>query len=280
MKSYISVVHDWVYNKRKLADKEELLVDFFKNGFIHTNIPEKVYFGANKSSISFVMGGIYLIACTKSRNIWMIQDKIHKKPAKYFFQAMIESTKNASNPIYWLRADNIDMLKLINENVDIWKSYEKATSIILNTSHGNFVRQDLMKGKDLLKSFWQYGNNNHDFLELEVINDEWGKNVALSKQLSSLERQKRLKKSLKFPQKVDVKTGVYLRNPDVVAESLYRAKGKCEICGCDAPFIKIKDGTPYLEVHHIVALSHGGEDTMENTKSLCPNCHRKQHYGV
>ena len=37
-------------------------------------------------------------------------------------------------------------------------------------------------------------------------------------------------------------------------------------------------GEPYLEVHHpevhhIVWLSHGGADIIEN--KLCPNCHRK-----
>lgn len=43
-----------------------------------------------------------------------------------------------------------------------------------------------------------------------------------------------------------------------------------------APFIDAK-GEPYLEVHHIIWLSHGGADTIENTVALCPNCHRKMH---
>ena len=33
MKSYINVVHDWICTKRKLLDKEEILVAFFENGF-------------------------------------------------------------------------------------------------------------------------------------------------------------------------------------------------------------------------------------------------------
>lgn len=38
-----------------------------------------------------------------------------------------------------------------------------------------------------------------------------------------------------------------------------------------------KQGEPYLETHHIVWLARGGEDSIENTVALCPNCHKKMH---
>lgn len=69
------------------------------------------------------------------------------------------------------------------------------------------------------------------------------------------------------------------RNPDVVAEVLLRANGKCEQCKKDAPFVRKSDDTPYLEVHHKVSLSEGGEDTVDNCIAVCPNCHRELHYG-
>jgi len=34
---------------------------------------------------------------------------------------------------------------------------------------------------------------------------------------------------------------------------------------------------PYLEVHHIIWLSKGGDDDIDNTVALCPNCHKKMH---
>ena len=40
---------------------------------------------------------------------------------------------------------------------------------------------------------------------------------------------------------------------------------------------QIENGKPFLESHHIVWLSKGGEDTVENSTALCPNCHRKMH---
>lgn len=71
----------------------------------------------------------------------------------------------------------------------------------------------------------------------------------------------------------------YQRNPNVVAAALSRAKGTCEQCGENAPFKRKADESPYLEVHHIVPLSENGDDTVDNTVALCPNCHRFSHYG-
>ncbi|WP_241360754.1 HNH endonuclease [Pseudomonas aeruginosa] len=68
----------------------------------------------------------------------------------------------------------------------------------------------------------------------------------------------------------------YQRSPWVAENARRRAKGYCELCGEPAPF-KRKDGSPYLETHHIEWLANGGEDTVENTVALCPNCHRKMH---
>jgi len=78
-----------------------------------------------------------------------------------------------------------------------------------------------------------------------------------------------------------LKTVVYFdRNPDVVAQVLTKANGKCSQCGRDAPFLRRHDNTPYLEVHHVAPLAEDGDDTVENAVALCPNCHRKVHFGV
>ena len=69
---------------------------------------------------------------------------------------------------------------------------------------------------------------------------------------------------------------IYIRNSKVAAYTKIRAAGICQLCGQPAPF-KDKDGEPFLENHHIVWLSRGGTDTIDNTVALCPNCHRKMH---
>jgi 5-methylcytosine-specific restriction enzyme A len=76
-----------------------------------------------------------------------------------------------------------------------------------------------------------------------------------------------------------VNTNRYRRSPAVVAYVLHRANGICEMCNNDAPFIRASDGTPYLEVHHMIPLSKGGKDKPYNARALCPNCHAEEHYG-
>lgn len=116
--------------------------------------------------------------------------------------------------------------------------------------------------------------------ETQQLQDEFNKAVKESLNLSPEERKKRLKNvSSTIPVAKQVLSTVFVRNPDVVAEVLHRAKGFCEKCYNPAPFQRAKDGTPYLEVHHIQPLAKGGEDTVKNAIALCPNCHRQQHYG-
>lgn len=66
------------------------------------------------------------------------------------------------------------------------------------------------------------------------------------------------------------------RDPYIAEYAKRRANGFCELCEERAPFLN-KKNEPYLETHHIEWLANGGEDTIENTVALCPNCHRKMH---
>ncbi len=112
------------------------------------------------------------------------------------------------------------------------------------------------------------------------IESEFEEQVQEAKNLSQQERENKLKKAPRFPEKVQVTSVAYRRNPNVVAEVLAQANGKCARCQNRAPFLRISDGTPFLEVHHVVPLAEGGEDTVENAIAVCPNCHRFLHYGV
>ena len=101
-----------------------------------------------------------------------------------------------------------------------------------------------------------------------------------SNNLTKEERQKRLNNAPIKPETITVSVNLFRRNADVVIEVLERANGKCENCNQPAPFLRAKDGTPYLEIHHKVPLSEDGEDTVENAVALCPNCHRQAHFGL
>jgi 5-methylcytosine-specific restriction endonuclease McrA len=86
-------------------------------------------------------------------------------------------------------------------------------------------------------------------------------------------------KGNKTPPQKEVRSLQYVRDLKVVAYVLKGAKGKCHDCKKKGPFTSKTTRLPYLEVHHINMLKDGGEDTVENAVALCPNCHRKRHYG-
>lgn len=115
--------------------------------------------------------------------------------------------------------------------------------------------------------------------DLNLVQKEFETHVRESLALSADRRRERLAVAPKLPIRIQIQSFGFQHSPDVVAEVLSRAKGACESCGQPAPFIRISDGSPYLEVHHKIQLARGGEDTVENAIAICPNCHRQQHYG-
>lgn len=55
-------------------------------------------------------------------------------------------------------------------------------------------------------------------------------------------------------------------NPDLRFRILQRDNESCTECG--------KSNLP-LEVHHIIPVSEGGLDSLQNLRALCRSCHRK-----
>ncbi len=76
----------------------------------------------------------------------------------------------------------------------------------------------------------------------------------------------------------EVKGEVFVRNAKVRNAALNRAGGCCELC--KEPGFSMPNGTVYLETHHIISLGDGGPDTEANVIALCPNHHRRAHFGV
>lgn len=114
----------------------------------------------------------------------------------------------------------------------------------------------------------------------EDVEKQFQQQVVDSLKLQPNARLQRLANSTTKPKQIQVTTSVFNRNPDVVAQVLHRADGICEACLQPAPFVKKSDGLPYLEVHHKIRLADGGDDSVDNAIALCPNCHRKSHYGL
>jgi 5-methylcytosine-specific restriction endonuclease McrA len=113
-----------------------------------------------------------------------------------------------------------------------------------------------------------------------VWEEQARKEAEKSRKLPRAERLERLAAADPVPEVQFVLSKSFKRNHDVIQEVLERAQGHCEDCQSAAPFLRASDGTPYLEVHHVVTLANGGLDNVENAIALCPNCHRKRHFGM
>jgi 5-methylcytosine-specific restriction protein A len=111
------------------------------------------------------------------------------------------------------------------------------------------------------------------------VHQEFDRRVKLALRDHRARKARLANRTLRKPRVKFRRVAVYDRDPDVVAEALWRAKGHCEGCNREAPFRRKKDNSPYLEVHHTIQLANGGDDMPENARALCPNCHRKAHHG-
>lgn len=103
--------------------------------------------------------------------------------------------------------------------------------------------------------------------------------IIKAKELTDTELEKEVLKISGKVKKANISTTQYVRNPLILKLVKRQAKGICQDCKRPAPFINKQTNEPYLECHHIVPLSNGGLDNIENVIALCPNCHRKRHYG-
>jgi 5-methylcytosine-specific restriction enzyme A len=97
-----------------------------------------------------------------------------------------------------------------------------------------------------------------------------------ARRLSDAELGERARLAAKKPSMRPTTATTYERDAYVSELAKRRANGICQLCDQPAPFSSRK-GEPYLETHHIVWLARGGEDSIENTVALCPNCHRRIH---
>lgn len=268
----------WTDKKRKIKPFQTDLIDFFEKSFINTSHPEKSLFGTNDYSISLLTGGIFFIAYTKVGVIWLLLDKqftdIPNSQSR-----IVKSTKNFSEPLFWLETEDYNNIQILINRAEIWESFKNATDRIFENKIVTAHKDHIAKNKILLSDF--FGIEKH-FIPLKSayeIETEFQEKVKKAKEVSKKKRQEILAKSNPKPTKTVVTQTVFNRNQYVIVEVLERAKGVCEKCNKNAPFLKDSDNLPYLEVHHIKPLAEDGEDTVENTIALCPNCHRKAHYG-
>ncbi len=172
--------------------------------------------------------------------------------------------KSGAPTRYWIEHPNTQRLYPLKM---IW-------GLATGRSHNDFT-----SSVHLRKKFNELGFDWVDKNAIPSAEIDFQNAVAASRTDTPDARHLRLKHASAQPTPVLRRVIGFRRNPDVVAERLQIAQGRCEICKEVAPFKRKKDGTPFLEVHHVKPLSDGGEDTVANTLAPFPNCHRRVHFG-
>lgn len=114
-------------------------------------------------------------------------------------------------------------------------------------------------------------------IDEEVIKESFKRKEQTIRRLSDAELEKRATLINNRPTSIrNTEVKQYERSAVISELAKRKAKGICQLCKRPAPFRNLKK-EPYLETHHIIWMSRGGLDTIENTVALCPNCHRKMH---
>lgn len=109
----------------------------------------------------------------------------------------------------------------------------------------------------------------------EIIEKENNKKIIRPNKILN-ELEEKINKNEEKTYTKSVVLNQFIRCEQIREYAKLRANGICELCDNPAPF-KDKFGNPFLETHHIIYLSKGGTDTIDNVAAICPNCHRKIH---
>jgi len=173
--------------------------------------------------------------------------------------------------------DSVNIISVLNMKSVVDQPF--SVSKLIKTSDGKPYQERSQAGGWSVVYMLPEQEKIDETINNEIFEAEQEQKITAAKNDSPEERRYRLSIASPIPEQVKIISVAYRRNPDVVAEIMIRANGKCELCGQQAPFLKAKDGTPYLEAHHWIPLAAGGEDTVQNSGALCPNCHRKLHFG-
>ncbi len=94
---------------------------------------------------------------------------------------------------------------------------------------------------------------------------------------NEIEEAKIAEVSRSIPEKREYLIETYARNRGWVEEAKNVFGCYCMLAECNNTFPK-EDGSPYIEVHHIIPLHKGGEDGIWNLSVICAHHHKMAHF--
>lgn len=184
------------------------------------------------------------------------------------FSTHIRTTTKAKTSEHIVYENSEKIKKYINQD----RKYEDYREYFLNCNFyvvGESKRDILLDIDPLLSKYIERLSNDEYQIIIENIirNDE----ISYKKKKRIEEKKQRILKQ-------------YLRDPQVAAYSKQQANYKCESDPLHETFISEISKQQYVEAHHLIPMKYQNMfeqslDIPENIVALCPNCHRKIHYG-
>jgi len=230
----------------------------------------------NKKPNDISVGDIlFLYRTDADRGIYFISkiiDVNFDNPTDDGFPIEFEIIKDLNNNIF--KPENFGFDSLLNK---INELKQNGTYYKFDNSDNIQEMFNLIINDEFEKIRLKHPKQKFEFLE--YYRKELENNTTISSQTTSEKRNYKIANAPKIPEKIQIISNGFKRNPDIIVEVLYRANGICEHCKSKAPFIRKTNNTPYLEVHHKKTLANGGEDTIKNAIAVCPNCHKYLHFG-
>ena len=115
--------------------------------------------------------------------------------------------------------------------------------------------------------------------EYFFTDDEYQKEILVSMGVETLDTPQEKKKTKSVNGNL-----IYPRNPSHAKKAILDANFSCEISPEHKTFIQRFNLNSFTEAHHLIPLRYHNEfkfslDVPANIISLCPNCHRKLHFG-
>ncbi len=279
----------------------KILIEFLADKIIYAskinNANWNLNLDKNGNFIRFNTGHEYCIQITKEKILILCLKKelknfITKEKPDIIFQGYSNSSKIKSQNL----DDTPDCLAKVPDSVGCLVKFENFKKYISILDHANksFIKYAINHTKILPNMKYAHSFGAIKYVEIiakknipnplyTLSHEEFerykNKIQKETKKLSLDELKSKALEKRKILKKVNVQSTQYLRDPFVSEYVKKVANGICQDCKQPAPFISKKTGEPYLETHHIKPLSQGGSDTIDNVIALCPNCHRKRHYG-
>lgn len=130
-----ALVSGWTTRRRYKGRDTDRIIAYFQRAFVCARCVDQAWFGARGSTVSLVVGGIFLAAIfhhsTDERGIWLLLDgePLQTDGVEY---RPVKSTRRSPHALRWAHSTSLDSLDAILESEALWESFSRASEKILS----------------------------------------------------------------------------------------------------------------------------------------------------